>query len=216
MSAPCTAPSTADLNWADLPFRIVTVTRGSRVSSLTVACLDLDVGDPVELAPREACALALAVVLGHGPLEKRRVDVLEGVHADHRIEPAVAPARDHRDDAAARADVELGRPGAEGVPGNERGLADRDPERPHGAGSPEAAVLQTERAAAGARRNFRGLRPPVETERDVAAVAAPGDAHSTLPQSQEPTRHPGPIVRTERTPRPGLLADEGPQVDRDL
>src|SRR5207253_11202451 len=83
---------------------------------------------------------------------------------------------------------------------------------------PEAAVLQTERAAAGARRNFRGLWPPVETERDVAAVAAPGDAHSTLPQSREPTRHPGPIVfpvRTERTPRPGLLAHEDPQVDRD-
>src|SRR5438094_10232586 len=88
MSAPCTAPSTADLNWADLPFRVVTVTRGSRVSSLTVACLALDVGDPVELAPREACALALAVGLGHGPREKRRVDVLVGVRAAYRIEAA--------------------------------------------------------------------------------------------------------------------------------
>src|SRR5207253_9113314 len=111
------APSTADLNWADLPFRVVTVTRGIRVSSLTVACLDLDVGDPAELAPREACALALAVVPGRGALEKRRVGVLEGVHADHRIETAVDRARDHRADAAARADLHLGRPAAAGVPG---------------------------------------------------------------------------------------------------
>jgi len=52
-----------------------------------------------------------------------------------------------------------------------------DLERSGGRGWPHAAVLDAKRARARARRDFRGIRLPVQGERYVAAVAFALDQH---------------------------------------
>src|SRR5919108_293587 len=142
--------------------------------------MNLDIGDPVELAPRETGALALAFEARRRALEERAVDIPEGVHADDGIEPSVDPARGHRNDPAAPGDVEFGRLRAEGIARNEQRLPDGDAQRSRRAGGPDAAVLHAERAAAGASGDFPGLRPPVEPEGDVTAMTASRDQHTAL------------------------------------
>src|SRR5882672_4809200 len=136
-----------------------------------------DVGDPVALPAREAVVLPLAVKIVRPAAKQRRIDALEGVHADHRIEVSVDAAGDDRYDAAARAHVKLGGARAVRVLRHERGIPDRRLERAARVRSPHAAVLGAERAAARACLDLGGTRLPGERKRDVAAVAGAADQH---------------------------------------
>src|SRR5882672_108540 len=136
-----------------------------------------DVGDPVALPAREAVVLPLAVKIVRPAAKQRRIDALEGVHADHRIEVSVDAAGDDRYDAAARAHVKLGGARAVRVLRHECGIPDRHLERAARVRSPDAAVLGAERAGAGARLDLGGTRLPGEREGDIAAVALAADQH---------------------------------------
>src|SRR5688572_9018661 len=133
------------------------------------------VGYPVALSPSEAIIGPLAVEARGRMAKQHRVDVLESVDADHGVKPAVDRARDDRHDSAARADVELGRAGAEAILRHERRVLDAYFERSLRVGRPYAAVLDAERARARARRNLGGIGFPREREPDVPAMTAAAD-----------------------------------------
>src|SRR5678816_3823814 len=67
----------------------------------------LHVAYPIVLASRQAIGLPFSVERSRTAPEQSRVDVVEGIHADHRVEPACDLARDDRHDAAVRAHMEL-------------------------------------------------------------------------------------------------------------
>src|SRR5882757_7764528 len=133
------------------------------------------VGDPV---PGTACEANILAFLLEGccrALNEQRCYVFKRVDADDGVEMAVDTACDHRDDAAAGADVKLGGVGPEGILGDERWVANGDLEPSGRAGSPHAAMLGAERAIAGAGGYLLGFGFPGEGKRDIAAVAAAGD-----------------------------------------
>lgn len=86
-------------------------------------------------------------------------------------------AGDQRHGAAPRADVKRGSPGSERVLRHERGIANGDRQPGIGIRSPDAAVLDAERATARARRNLGRVSLPFELEGDIAAVAFTADKH---------------------------------------
>jgi len=133
------------------------------------------VGDPVPRAACEADILAFLLEGCRGAPEQGRWYAIEGVDADDGVEMTVDTACDHRDDAAAGADVKLGGLGPEGILGDERRVADSHLEVPSRAGSPHAAMLGAERAIARAGGYLGRFRLPDQGKRDVFAVTAAGD-----------------------------------------
>src|SRR5918992_3490488 len=138
------------------------------------------VGDPVALAPREAVLGRFALEVDRRAVKHRLIDAFKGVYADHSIKMPVDAARHHRDDAATRADVELGRARAERVARYRSGILDEHFERALRVRGPHAVVLGAERAAASARWDSLRVRLPRERERDVPAVAFAANQHLWL------------------------------------
>src|SRR5438105_2382804 len=89
-------------------------------------------------------------------------------------------AGDQRYGAAPRADVKRRSPSSEGVLRHERGVANSDRQPGIGVRSPDATVLDAERATARARRNLGRVSFPFELEGDVAAVAFTFDEHVAI------------------------------------
>src|SRR3989442_10784880 len=137
----------------------------------------LDIRDPVSLPSREARICPFAIEARRRTAQERLIDIFERVDADHRVKTAVDPAGDDGHYAAARAGVELGGPGAERVSGYERGIFDHHLQSAPRIGGPHATVLGAKRAAAGASRNFGGIRLPGERERNVPAMALTVNEH---------------------------------------
>ena len=77
---------------------------------------------------------------------------------------AVNAAGDDRDDAAARANMELRGPRAEFVPGCERWILDDYLQSSARVGSPHAAMFRAKAAAAGPCLDFRRIGEPGERE----------------------------------------------------
>lgn len=90
-------------------------------------------------------------------------------------------AGDHRNDAAGRADMELGGLRPEGIPRRALGILDADRQGTCGAGRPHAAMFSAERARAGPGSDLFRLGLPVQLERDVAAVAGSRNEHGGSP-----------------------------------
>src|SRR5438105_2083938 len=93
-------------------------------------------------------------------------------------------AGDQRYGAAPRADVKRRSPSSEGVLRHERGVANSDRQPGIGVRSPDAAVLDAERATARARRNLGRISLPFELEGDIAAVALTIDEHVSIDASR--------------------------------
>ena len=140
----------------------------------------LHMWDPGALPSGKTNFFALAIEVCRSMAKQRRFDTFERVDADHREELIVDLARDQRDDATARADMELGGARSERVLGYERRLLDLDRQRAIRIGRLDASVLGAESATAGARRNFERVRFPHERERDVPAMTASIDEHVSL------------------------------------
>ena len=79
----------------------------------------LHISDPVHGAALEAGRFALSLEDRRHAPEKRWSHAFESVDADDRVEMTVDSRRHQRDDATPGADVELGGPRAERVPGYE-------------------------------------------------------------------------------------------------
>ena len=75
----------------------------------------MDIGNPVALAPAQACLLILALEGRWRASEQRRLYVLKCVDADDGIQATVDSAGDHRHHATRGAHVKLGSLGAERV-----------------------------------------------------------------------------------------------------
>ena len=144
---------------------------------LSAAFNKFDIADPVALAPTQARFFILGIERRAHAAQQRSIDVLKCVHIHDGIEASVEAAGDHWHHAARGADMEVGGPGAESVLRQARAVFHSDLERSGGTGGPDAAVLGTERARAGACRDLGWLRFPVQREGDVAAVAAARDQH---------------------------------------
>src|SRR4051812_22144246 len=94
--------------------------------------------------------------------QRRRLYVLERMDVDDCIAATVDLAADERHDAAGGADVEGRGARAEAVAGHERRIADHNAQRRPRMRSPDAGVLDAERAAACARRYRLRIAGPVE------------------------------------------------------
>ena len=88
--------------------------------------------------------------------------MVECVDADDGIDVSGDVTGNHRHRAAARADVKHGGLGAERVFRDVRHVQNFDFKRAGWARGPDTAMLQAERASAGARRDFGRLRQPIE------------------------------------------------------
>src|SRR3989442_9143868 len=162
------------------------VLSGPTVSAdLSAGVREVNIGNPVALAPVEALFFALALEGGRRSRQQRSIHTLEGVHVDDRVEAAIDAAGDERHHAAIGADVELRRLRAEGVARGTRRFLDRNLQRTGRARRPYPTVLGAERAGAGARRNLRRLRLPIQRERDVPAVATSVDQHGRSPLQRD-------------------------------
>src|SRR2546425_5687009 len=154
-----------------------------RASALAAACEQhsyfdvLDIRDPVSLPSREARICPLAIEARRRTAQERLIDIFERVDADHRVKMAVDAAGDDRHYAAARAGVEFGGAGAECVFGYQGGIFDHHLQSAARIGGPHATVLGAKGAAAGASRNFGGIRLPGERERNVPAMALTVNEH---------------------------------------
>ena len=147
------------------------------IGSSGVPLRENDAWDPVASTTGKPCLLIFG---GEGCRrfpQERWCDVLEGIDANDRVQVAADLAGDNRNDAACRADMKLGRPGAEAVPRHGRRCPNRYGECTSWARRPNTAMLRAEGARAGARRDLFGIGLPVELERNVSAVAASRDEH---------------------------------------
>src|SRR5689334_6656510 len=79
---------------------------GSECSASVRASGEAHVRDPVALPAREAVAHALAVEGDRRALEHGGIDVVQRVHADYRVRPALDVARHDRHDTALATYVE--------------------------------------------------------------------------------------------------------------
>src|SRR5712692_2872888 len=138
----------------------------------------LNIRNPVAFPSREARLVPFTIEACRRATKKRLINIFERVDADNRVKMTADPAGDHRHYAAAGAGVELRGPGAERVPGYERGILNYYLQRAAWIGGPYAAMLGAKRAGAGASRNFGGIRLPGEREGDVPAVALTVDQHA--------------------------------------
>src|SRR5262245_6128517 len=136
-----------------------------------------DVGDPSALATRKARLNALAFEVHGSALQHGLRDVVECIDAYDRVLAFVDLAGDHRHAATASTDVKDRGGGAKGVMRNQGWLADRDDECGRRIGGPDAAVLDAESAATRASRDTGRLGLPIESEGEIAAMAATVNAH---------------------------------------
>src|SRR5262249_11739645 len=117
---------------------------------------------PVAPSPRQSRFHALAFEIRRGPGQLRAVHVVEGVGVDNGVACTVHHARDDRDGAAARADMEIGALRAEAIAAHPRPVRDLQAEVAARVRGPYAAVLAAEAAPAGAHRYGRAGIGPVE------------------------------------------------------
>src|SRR5687767_13682767 len=102
---------------------------------------ELHAADPVALPPRKAIASALTVEGSRAALEQCRIDVVERVHAHHRVRAPCDLTRNDRHDAAIRADMELRGLRTEFIASDAVRTPDGDPEVASRIRSPHAAVF---------------------------------------------------------------------------
>jgi hypothetical protein len=90
---------------------------GGAQAWLGVAFAEVNIRYPVALAPGEAGLLVFRIKCGRSRSEERAVNTIpERVDADYSIGVSIDLAGDDGDDTALRADMELGRLRAEGIP----------------------------------------------------------------------------------------------------
>src|SRR5690242_16854949 len=106
--------------------------------SMFLAMGEFDARYPVALPARQPCAFALAIEIGRASAKQGGVHTLEGVDVHHGVHLALDLARDDGYSAAARADMEIGRGGAEAIRRAQCRLAHVNGERAGGAGCPHA------------------------------------------------------------------------------
>ena len=121
---------------------------------LGVAVAELNIWNPVALAPSKARLLVFRIKGGRCVLEEGTVDALKRVDANHGIGLPVNVAGDDRHNTAFRTDVEAGRLRAENIARDMGCIGDRYGKSTGRAGSPYSAMFGAERTGTGTRRNF--------------------------------------------------------------
>src|SRR5258706_230871 len=128
--------------------------------------------DPIAFPSCEASLFVLSVEVRRCTPKQRWLDAFKRVDADDGIDLIVDLARDHGHDATARTDMKLGGASSERVLRHERRFSSLHRQRAVRIGSPDTSVLGAEGTCAGACGNFKRVRFPRESERDIPAVTA--------------------------------------------